>query len=245
MDDITRTYVGQWEEAEKLFKEFKVITFGNKKTLTGLISQANNSETLKCVDPGNIIIENRTSGDRTFFPGAWFISNERVCLYKHGMLGTESNRYDYPLEALQSVSAHGNGIASGKIYLTTDTDLITLEVSYKEEVYRKVESVLNELIHGALDLRQNDCAKETEQLGVAICSSCRASKILAKGAVSNCDYCRQPISLETSATSLSENQMTTSPASSADEIMKYKALLDMGAITEEEFENKKKILLEM
>jgi len=146
-------FANRWVEAEQLFKEFKVSTFGNKKILEGLISQVNSTETLKYIDPDNVVIENRITSEKTSFPGAWFVSNERVCVYQP--FGTEPYRDDFPVETLESVSAKGNGLTAGKVFLATDSDIITFSVSYKEETYRKIERVLDDLIQKALELRQD------------------------------------------------------------------------------------------
>ena len=243
------TYGKQWMEAERLFKEFKVSTFGNKKTLEGMINQANDSEVLKCVYPGNITIDDREIGEQIFFPGSWFVSNERIYIY-HPIPFEEAYQYVYPLESLQSVSANGDGL-NGKVMLTTDTAVITFAVLNQERTYRKIERVFNEIINAALASRQNENSEESRQLGIAVCSGCAASQILAKGSVVNCDYCRQPLSLET----LSENngnampnfddQTASSPISVADEILKLNSLHNAGILTQEEFDHKKKMLLGM
>jgi len=240
----TETFTKNYEKAVDLFSEFKVSTLGNKKKIEDLIWRINDNEELKYIAPGNIVITDITSGKRNSFPGCIFISNERILMTFPVPLSKDIELYEYPIATLQSVSAEGNGLTAGKVYLSTETEIITFGVSYSEEVYIKIEKILDELIHGALESRQEATPTSTERLGIAVCGGCRASKILAKETVSNCDYCRQPMSLETYINSPTKDQMTSGLVSSADEIMKFKALLDVGAITQEEFDNKKKKLLE-
>ncbi len=59
------------------------------------------------------------------------------------------------------------------------------------------------------------------------------------------DYSRCPKCNSTNISLLGENESAPSDKSSADELKKYKELLDMGAITQEEFDEKKKQLLNL
>lgn len=59
------------------------------------------------------------------------------------------------------------------------------------------------------------------------------------------DYSRCPKCNSTNISLLGENESAPSDKSSADELKKHKELLDMGAITQEEFDEKKKQLLNL
>lgn len=229
-------------EAEVLYKEFRVNTFGQKRALDRVLQLANDSEVLKCVMPGNYRINEKATGKKIASdPGAWFVSDERVLLCYHEPLN-KTHVYEYPVETLESVSARGNGLTAGKVQIATKDEVIIFTVSYKESTYRNIERVFNELIHGAFEVIQKK-SQETDNLTITVCASCKATKIFTKGTLSTCDYCRSPIRVETVPTSVI--QPVFSGLSAADEIIKLKNLMETGIITQEEFDHKKKRLLGM
>jgi len=228
-------------EAEVLYKEFGINTFGQKKDLDRVLRLANDSEVLKCVVPGIFRINEKATGKKVATcPGAWFVSDERVLLCYHEPLN-KNHVYEYPVDTLESVSAKGNGLTAGKVQISTKDEIIIFTVSYKESTYRNIERVFDELIHGALEVKQEK-NQEIGGLTIAICISCKASKILVNGMVDTCDYCRGPIEVETATT---VNESVVSGLGVADEILKLKNLMEVGILTQEEFDHKKKRLLGM
>jgi len=141
------SHARQMAEAEILYQEFSILTLGNEKRLDKLIQQANDSEILKCVSPGNVKIVEKVTGKKvSSFPGAWFVSDQRVLLCFPEPFG-KTHVYEYPVETLESVSVRKCGLTAGNVRVATADELITFTVSLtsKEEIYR-IEQVFNDLI---------------------------------------------------------------------------------------------------
>lgn len=234
-------FARKWDEAQKLFKEFKVVTFGSKKNLMAMIKHVRPKETLKYVDSSNITIVDKQTGKRTDFPGTLFISNERIFLYQPIPLSKETHHYEYTFEKLRSVSSRGNELTSGKIRIDTDEQEINFIVSYHASVIEKITAIINSVIETVVEIRQ-------EASGATIvsveCGGCGAVHVVEENTMVICTWCDRPLVFSGESNTLAKQSSTPPTAiSTADELMKFKALLDSGVITEEEFAHKKKELL--
>ena len=78
-----------------------------------------------------------------------------------------------------------------------------------------------------------------------IATDTKKSSIIYKAAQTNAQNCISALQIITDANNQTSNQKsdTSTPISEADEILKFKQLLDAGIISQEEFEQKKKQLL--
>ena len=239
-------FTQKWDDAQKLFKEFKVVTFGNKKNLMKMIEYVAPEEILRYADFSNIKTIDKKTNESSGFSGTLFISNKRIFLFKPVSFG-EAQYYEYPLEKVRSVSSRGNGLTGGNITFTTDSQAISFMLSYDKSVINKVAAILDGTIQNSLELRQTISIEEKtdDTFGVVDCPGCGAAQIVKIGTIEKCDYCDRPLTIEKpkanqqpTVTEFSSS-ISSSTVSAADELVKFKSLLDSGIITQEEFNHKK------
>lgn len=119
------------------------------------------------------------------------------------------------------------------------------KIDYHTYTYAELQKVGNceigyiRFVNGRSGGRQNDDVlfffdEDTSKLD-------KAYKAICEGI----DAAAQPVIQEPPAPQIAPQAATTTVASVADELLKFKQLLDMGAITQEEFEAKKKQLLDL
>ena len=176
----------KWAEAQKLFKEFKVVTFGNKKNLMGMIEQVKPEETLRYADFSNITIIDKQTGEQTAFPGTLFISDQRIYLYQPIPLSKEAHYHEYPFEALRSVSSRGGGLVGGKVKFHTDTQEISFLVSYHPSVVARITEIIDSVIQTAVEVQQGE---STEKIAAVDCGGCGVVHVVQYGGSVVCDYC--------------------------------------------------------
>ncbi|MCL2079512.1 MAG: SHOCT domain-containing protein [Oscillospiraceae bacterium] len=239
-------FTKKWDEAQILFKEFKLVTFGNKKHLMAMIEHVKPEELLKYVDFSNIIIIDKQTMRKTAFPGTLFISDERIFFRRAIQMPNVASYYEYPFKTLRSVSSRGNGLTGGKIKFSTDEHEVTFLVSYHATVIARVTEIIDCVIKTAVEVQQKALGTTIATIAAVECGRCGAVNVLEENTSVPCEYCDRPLvfSRANTASEVLANQCNTQSAiSAADELMKFKALLDSGVITEDEFAQKKKQLL--
>jgi hypothetical protein len=234
----------KWNAAQKLFKEFKVVTFGNKKSLMAMIEYVKQDETLLYADFSNIEIQDTQTREVIVFPGTLFVSDQRIFLFQPIPFSKERNIYEYSFEKLRSVSSRGNGLTGGNVTFATDEQKISFIVSYHASVIDRVTAIIDNVIETSCTLQKIAASETGVQIGTVHCGGCGAVFVTAVNTYVVCDYCDRPLVFEEEkASPLSESRSSTPVASVADELMKFKTLLDAGALTQEEFDAKKAELL--
>lgn len=159
-----------------------------------------------------------------------YINGNKAALNEY--LDEDSNSFEFPSAVSMFREHRMRCNVCGKVFCYTDEDLRANQKYQKEAAGHAVGSILNAFF-GSQYLRvEEDKKMETAQ-----------SKVV--------DYSRCPNCKSTNIKEIFENEVVvekpnknmTATISAADEIKKFKELLDCGIITQEEFDAKKKQLL--
>lgn len=197
------------EDVSRALQEFKIKTFGNKKTLEKSESLLSDDETVLFVTPTNIsTIILSTQQQLLTLPGVVYLTDKRFIF----MRNTKTPNNDFlPLEKVTHIDFKADGLQPGAIIVGDDAKMFSFIVSYKFDAVAKVLETFN----SACDKILKEITTDPE--------------------IENNSSEPEPLILDPDY----------SITSAADEIRKYKSLLNDGIITQEEFEAKKKQLLNL
>ena len=250
-----------WE----LVKKYRLSTFGMKKELIRFGSEIKEEELVKhmqyansfAIFDKNLNLNLKEFGRTSIFmsaieeklqefmsSGYMFISDKRILFSPLPRQRWGGNIIEFPLDRVQSVYIHPKemNMANACVSFSTDKLRIIFRIDNSTD-----EVKIAAILEGAVQTTLTKYSQE--QYGSVKCYNCGASKIVKKGYITKCDYCDSPLEVGTQKNNednaignIVNKEMSTSVA---DEIIKFKALLDSGVITPEEFEHKKRKLLGM
>jgi len=252
-------------DVKQLLKENMVITWGHRKNFARMEEEIRESEVLRYVDHSSYRINEKDSQETNDLSGTMFISDKRV-LFRLG--GTTRVISEFPVHTLHAVSMVGGPWKTERVSFTTDTKKVVFSVSNHR---KKIALLLDDTIKNALQLKREIEMRGTSKRVYEIynCSGCGSAQIVVVGIIETCDYCSRPLLIEKVSlpkpgevnpaeegdglktlgeeglSMVEEDLLKQRGVSVADEIRKFKVLLDEGVITQEEFEHKKRILLGM
>ena len=250
-------------DVKQLLKENMVITWGHRRNFARMEEEIRESEVLRYVDHSSYRINEKDSEETDDLSGTMFISDKRVVFRLGGTTGIIS---EFPVHTLHAISTTGSFWKTERVSFTTDTKKIVFSTSAHR---KKVALILDDTIKRALQLKREIEMRGTSKRVYEIynCPGCGSAQIVVVGIIETCDYCGRPLLIEKVSLPepgevnpaeegggskkhgeegllmVDEDFLKQRGASVADEIMKFKVLLDEGIITEEEFEHKKRILL--
>ena len=189
--------------------------------------------------------------------GLIFFSDTRfVCI-----CGMTERVYETPLSEIQTVAAKRNDIVDGDLSFRTYDRTFEIKGLIADDI-NMVREMLIHLSAFATGSEFGDAERDESDTSsggraqVLECLGCGATVIFHSGAINKCEYCGR---LVQEATTVQETatvqEMTaaqpafgmaaqdTPPLGLADELKKYNELLQMGALSNEEFEHMKRQLL--
>lgn len=183
----------------------------------------------------------------------WQKNAEREKVFSQTQLLNSFNGGTLSIDATHELFAFGN-VSKAKVspvfYRFNEVDSYEVEIVGQKTITKKRGGITRALVGGALAggvgaiVGSNTAKEETKQVGgtqilrvnmVTYTGRCQHISVPSQNVLAFLDEC-----LLDKDTSIPQQQ---SASSSADEIMKYKNLLDQGIITQEEFDAKKKQLL--
>ena len=162
-----------------------------------------------------------------------------------GMCTTTGNVFELPLADIYTVATNKGIIFSDISFRTQE-----LTIVLKNSVANNIELIREMIIHIAASATAKTQPVEmgipSEQTLINRCVGCGATLIIHSGTINKCEYCSRLAEQEISPMPVAPQ--TASPATSplddvAEQLKKYKELLDMGAISVVEFELIKSKLL--
>jgi len=187
----------------------------------------------------------RATGEQWSTSGAIFLSGQRF-FYFDGSIGYE--KIELPLEAILTVAAQ-EGTFSRSISFRTAS--ATMEVKFLDSP--NVNMVRDMIIHlsanATTQLEASGTGAKPASQSVVDCSGCGATVIIHQNTINKCAYCDRFVQEQPEAVNpqvappVAAPKAPPSSGSVADELLKYKELLNMGAINADEFEAAKRKLL--
>ena len=184
----------------------------------------------------------------------WKINAEREKIFTQTQLLSSFNGGTLSIDSTHELFAFGN-VTKAKVspifYHFNEVDSYDIEIVGQKTITRKRGGITRALVGGALFggvgamVGSNTAKEETKQVGgtkilrvnmVTYAGKCQHVSIPSQNILAFLDECL----LEKD-----NNDVQQTVACSADEIIKYKNLLDQGIITQEEFDAKKKQLLDL
>jgi len=169
--------------------------------------------------------------------GVVFFSNKRFFYYE-----SPTTIIEFPLDEISSVAAYKGVIWSGVSFRSKSLDL---EIRFQWVGKKKIHVIRDMIIylsaHTIGHCVQPDKYEQAEYAKVVNCSGCNATVIIHKGTAGVCDYCNNYVSYQ--ETVIPHVSVPVQESSIADELQKYKTLLDTGAISAMEYEEVKDKLL--
>jgi hypothetical protein len=167
--------------------------------------------------------------------GVMFFSNRRFFYYRDP---DPAGWIQFPLSDIYTVAAHKGNYFDG---ISFRTPSLNVELSFMGKIDRKLFRDM--VVHLAANAA---CPSFTEGVSaselvpqVCECPGCGATVIIHFNSENRCEYCYRHVERQ----SRTPAQTTSTTPSLADELDRYKSLLDNGTISEEEFEAIKAKLL--
>ena len=160
--------------------------------------------------------------------GVVFFSNMRFLHYKD-----PANIIEFPLSDIYTVESHSGSYFEG---ISFRTPTLHIQLTFAGEIDRKLfrDMIIHIAACAACPTFTNSTLEDETLSQICECSGCGATVIIHANVKTKCDFCGR----------FAEKRPGKKPsASSADEIKKYKELLESGVISKHEFETAKEKII--
>lgn len=140
------------EDTQKIIKEFKIKTIGNKTNIEKAESIVDPNENILFISPTNLIMRENNSKSIVKLPGIVILTNKRFYFNYHNLFDHSTEILD--LNEIRSINSHGNGLTGGHIEIHSMVKSYDILVSYKKDDIHKIAKIFKEA--AAQETNEND-----------------------------------------------------------------------------------------
>ncbi len=178
----------------ELTKKYEVKTLGNKHNIEMLELEIQPDEILYYIAPTIITSWDRKTSKKTSLPGIVFFSNLRF-LFQNRTIYDVTTTLEIMFLDIHSISSKGNGITGGHISFCTEDKRIEFLISYKKDIYCKVELLLADIVKKVINEHNNNIFvyNPNDEFIIVECLGCGATNIVHKNRIRQCAYCKRNI----------------------------------------------------
>lgn len=126
-------------------QKFNIKTLGNKKGVERIEGILWEEEEVLYIAPTNAMIHSVNTKKKEKFPGIFAVTDRRIVFsYKAGFSEMTET---FELSEVETVNSSGNGLTGGRIAIHTRTKTIEILVTYKKEVMKEIQDVINKAVN--------------------------------------------------------------------------------------------------